>query len=308
MSWVDSKGKDWLALEGYGDGMKVVWNDHDGEQHGNDDYDEDVLVVMMMYTQEHLANPLSCFQNEDKKMRAYAVIPPILLEEKKRKQRYINKNGLIEEPISEYKEFKNINIWTEQERDIFKEKYLQHPKNFVVIGSYLERKSVNDCIQYYYSTKKKENYKMLVKRRIRRPRKHNNQPVVEMVGLNSTGVTTRGSVAALRTQNPSSTRSSLSITGVSQEDSQNFPGGQQQQQQQQQPPHSIASNSTHNATANSTPATSPGSTPAPNDMVAATTSEAPTSTSTSTSTATTTISSISNKEVQEKDKENLSLR
>lgn len=262
--------------------------------------------VVMINTHEQMPNPLLFFQNEDKKMRAYAVIPPILLEEKKRKQRYINKNGLIEEPISEYKEYKNINIWTEQEREIFKEKYLQHPKNFVVIGSYLERKSVSDCIQYYYSTKKKENYKMLVKRRIRRPRKPNNQPVVEMVGLNSTGVTTRGSAAALRTQNPPTTRSSLSISAVGQEDTQNFPGGAQQQQQQ--PPNSTASNSTHNATANSTPATSPGSTPAPNDLVATTTSEAPTSTSTPTSTATTTISSISSKEVQEKDKENLSLR
>lgn len=254
---------------------------------------------------EEIMDGLQEQENEDKKMRAYAVIPPILLEEKKRKQRYINKNGLIEEPISEYKEYKNINIWTEQEREIFKEKYLQHPKNFVVIGSYLERKSVSDCIQYYYSTKKKENYKMLVKRRIRRPRKPNNQPVVEMVGLNSTGVTTRGSAAALRTQNPPTTRSSLSISAVGQEDTQNFPGGAQQQQQQ--PPNSTASNSTHNATANSTPATSPGSTPAPNDLVATTTSEAPTSTSTPTSTATTTISSISSKEVQEKDKENLSL-
>lgn len=256
---------------------------------------------------EEIMDGLQEQENEDKKMRAYAVIPPILLEERKRKQRYINKNGLIEEPINEYKDYKNINIWTEQEREIFKEKYLLHPKNFVVIGSYLERKSVSDCIQYYYSTKKKENYKMLVKRRIRRPRKPNNQPVVEMVGLNSTGVTTRGSAAALRTQNPTNTRSHP-ITGASttQDDGMSLHGGQNNQNSQN-PPHSSASNSTHNATANSTPATSPGSTPAPNDLTAATTiSETPTSTSTSTSTSTTTISSISSKEVQEKDKENLS--
>lgn len=239
-------------------------------------------------------------------MRAYAVIPPILLEERKRKQRYINKNGLIEEPICEYKDYKNINIWTEQEREIFKEKYLLHPKNFVVIGSYLERKSVSDCIQYYYSTKKKENYKMLVKRRIRRPRKHNNPPVVEMVGLNSTGVTTRGSVAALRTQTPSTTRSHPIGGGAMQDDSLPLHGGQNNQNSQN-PSNSSASNSTHNVTANSTPAASPGSTPAPNDLTVTTTSsETPTSTSTSTST--TTISSISSKEVQEKDKENLSHR
>lgn len=131
-------------------------------------------------------------------MRAYAVIPPILLDEKRRSYRYVNKNGLVEDPMGEYKEQKNVNIWTEQETEIFKDKYLQHPKNFVVIASYLERKSVADCIQNYYLTKKKENYKCQVKRRMRTRRKGNAAPptVENLVAINSTGVTTRGSAAA----------------------------------------------------------------------------------------------------------------
>lgn len=209
-------------------------------------------------------------ENEDKKMRAYAVIPPILLEERKRKHRYTNRNGVIEDPITEYKDHKNINIWTEQEKEIFREKYLLNPKNFVVIGSYLERKSVSDCIQFYYSTKKKENYKMLVKRRIRRRQKPNNQPVVEVFGENSTRVLTRGNLAAIKSQQPPATTRPGSASGI------------------------VDSNSIGPSA--STPATSPG----PNMGLDLATSGGPATSESSTT------SNTCNQEVREKDKENLS--
>ena len=208
-------------------------------------------------------------------MRAYAVIPPILLEERKRKHRYTNRNGVIEDPITEYKDHKNINIWTESEKEIFREKYLLNPKNFVVIGSYLERKNVSDCIQFYYSTKKKENYKMLVKRRIRRRQKPNNQPVVEVFGENSTRVLTRGTVAAIKSQQPPATTRPGSASGL------------------------VESNSFN--TTVTTPATSPG----PNNMGM----DHATSVGPATSDSNNTTNTIgSNQEVREKDKENLSAR
>lgn len=235
-------------------------------------------------------------------MRAYAVIPPILLDEKKRRFRYVNRNGLIDELVNEYKDHKNINIWTEQEKEIFREKYLQHPKNYVVIASYLERKSVNDCIQYYYSTKKKENYKMLVKRRIRRPRKPNNQPVVEVLGMNSTGVTTRGSVAAsLRTtQQPNNNSRHISMTGE-QEEPTNYSVDNSAG--------SVASTPSLSVTANDTPpVTSPGPITAMNLEMPSSIGVTTIGSETSSNTTTNTMPTISSKEVQEKDKENLSLR
>lgn len=135
---------------------------------------------------------------EDKKMRSYAVIPPILLDTKERKVTYRNNNGHIVDMEVEYKSRQFLNVWTPSEKEIFKEKYLQHPKNFGVIASYLDRKSVADCVQYYYLSKKTENYKQLLRKSRQRTRssRNNTQKVnssanTSVVDILTTGVTTR---------------------------------------------------------------------------------------------------------------------
>ena len=105
---------------------------------------------------------------EDKKMRSYAVIPPILLDSRLKKYRFMNKNGLIEDCLTEYKEKQMLNVWTNQEKEIFREKFLQHPKNFGLIASYLERKTIAECVQYYYLSKKSENYKQLLRKHVKK--------------------------------------------------------------------------------------------------------------------------------------------
>ncbi|KAF5285140.1 hypothetical protein FQA39_LY16829 [Lamprigera yunnana] len=135
---------------------------------------------------------------EDKKMRSYAVIPPILLDTKERKITYRNNNGHIVDMEVEYKSRQFLNVWTPSEKELFKEKYLQHPKNFGVIASYLDRKSVADCVQYYYLSKKTENYKQLLRKSRQRTRssRNNTQKVnssasTSVVDILTTGVTTR---------------------------------------------------------------------------------------------------------------------
>lgn len=147
---------------------------------------------------EEIMDGLQEQEMEDKKMRSYAVIPPILLDAKQRKLKYINNNGHIADMENEYKERKFINVWTNSENEIFKEKYLAHPKNFGVIASYLERKSVQDCVQHYYLTKKQENYKQLLRKSRQRtrssrnnPQKVNNTANNSVIDLLTTGVTTR---------------------------------------------------------------------------------------------------------------------
>jgi len=62
---------------------------------------------------------------EDRKLRSYAVIPPIMFDSRVRRYKFINRNGLIENPLEEYKELQLLNVWTEQEKDIFREKFLK---------------------------------------------------------------------------------------------------------------------------------------------------------------------------------------
>ena len=95
-------------------------------------------------------------KNKDTKMHSYAAVIPALEE---RQRKCTSNKGLILDPLKEFNDWKFQNMWTDPEKDIFKEKFLQHPKNFGRIAQNLERKSVSDCVLYYYLTKKSINFK-----------------------------------------------------------------------------------------------------------------------------------------------------
>ncbi|KAH9499030.1 nuclear receptor co-repressor 1 [Bulinus truncatus] len=102
---------------------------------------------------------------EGKNEGSISFIPSFILDDRQHTKRFVNNNGLLEDALEVYKESQNYtSMWTEAERLIFKEKYLQNPKNFVVIASFLPQKSVPDCVKFYYLTKKKENYKLLLEK------------------------------------------------------------------------------------------------------------------------------------------------
>ena len=73
-------------------------------------------------------------------MRSYAIVPPMLLDSRQRRLKVHNRNRLYEDPMAEYKELQNVNIWTPGEKRVFRERFFQHPKNFSFIASALERK------------------------------------------------------------------------------------------------------------------------------------------------------------------------
>lgn len=114
---------------------------------------------------EQIMNGLTDQEEEEKKMRSLSVIPPMMLDARQRKMRFVNNNGLLEDPLEIHKDAQKFETrWTDSEKQIFKEKYLQAPKNFVLISSFLPQKSVADCVQFYYLNKKDENYKQLLRK------------------------------------------------------------------------------------------------------------------------------------------------
>ncbi|PNF41940.1 hypothetical protein B7P43_G14654 [Cryptotermes secundus] len=224
---------------------------------------------------EEIMDGLQEQEMEDKKMRSYAVIPPILLDARQRRVTYVNNNGRIEDFAGEYNERQLLNVWTATEHDIFKEKYLQHPKNFGVIKTYLDRKSVCDCVQHYYLTKKTENYKQLLRKSRQRTRASRNNP--------------HGKPSSASQNNLADVLSGP--TGVTTR-------LQREQQQKQEQPNSSASNTSNSASATCASAavtttavmSTCNSTSTTTSLI--TTSNAITSNSSSTSTATS-VSAIS---------------
>lgn len=149
---------------------------------------------------EEIMDGLQEQEMEDKKMRSYAVIPPLMLDPHERHLTYLNNNGLVLDYKTEYNERKYVNIWTQQEKDVFKDRFIAHPKNFGAIASYLDKKCPSDCVQYYYLSKPKEEYKRLLRKakwQARRRTAQNRTPASSSLNsldiLNSTsiGVTTR---------------------------------------------------------------------------------------------------------------------
>uniref|UniRef100_A0A670KEA2 Nuclear receptor corepressor 2 n=1 Tax=Podarcis muralis TaxID=64176 RepID=A0A670KEA2_PODMU len=84
---------------------------------------------------------LSEQENLEKQMRQLAVIPPMLYDAEQQRIKFINMNGLMDDPMKVYK----------------------------------DRQTVADCVLYYYLTKKNENYKNLVRRNYRRRGKNQQQ-------------------------------------------------------------------------------------------------------------------------------------
>jgi nuclear receptor co-repressor 1 len=104
-------------------------------------------------------------EEEDEKMRKSSVIPPIMYDSWQRKHQYFNENGLIKRDAALfYKEYTKMPFWSNEERQIFVEKFTQSPKNFGYISSFLENKTTEQCVQFYYMTKKTENYKNLLRK------------------------------------------------------------------------------------------------------------------------------------------------
>ena len=53
--------------------------------------------------------------------------------------------------------------WSDMEKCIFIDKFMQYPKNFSKIAAYLTYRSTSDCIRFYYDSKKVINFKALLK-------------------------------------------------------------------------------------------------------------------------------------------------
>ncbi|XP_043200401.1 uncharacterized protein LOC122369609 [Amphibalanus amphitrite] len=134
---------------------------------------------------------------ERQRLLSLAVVPPPMLDARRRKHRFINRGGLTSEALQLHDDLSNLNVWTEEERQTFNERFLQHPKQFHVISAALERHSTRECVRHYYLSKKQFKYKERLKKarsrgRTRGPARPPPAPLV--IGADLPGMTTRGAL------------------------------------------------------------------------------------------------------------------
>ncbi|KAI2512511.1 hypothetical protein MHU86_1964 [Fragilaria crotonensis] len=67
------------------------------------------------------------------------------------------------DPLKEAQDQSLTNIWTDMEKCIFLDRFLQHPKDFRKIASFLRNKSTRDCVAFYYNSKQSVPYKQALK-------------------------------------------------------------------------------------------------------------------------------------------------
>ena len=107
-----------------------------------------------------------------KNEREFLRMPPMNLgNDQKNLHCFETKNGLIDDPIAAEQERKILNPWSSDEKKIFLEKYLLLGKNLRKIATFLEHKTVADCVQFYYLNQKSEDFQKIRHRHLLKKRR-----------------------------------------------------------------------------------------------------------------------------------------
>lgn len=83
-------------------------------------------------------------------------MPALILDKDVKMSKFISTNGLVEDPYAAEKERSIINPWTAEETEIFIDNLAIYGKNFKKIASFLNHKTIADCIEFYYKNHKSE--------------------------------------------------------------------------------------------------------------------------------------------------------
>jgi Myb-like DNA-binding domain len=85
------------------------------------------------------------------------------------------------DPAEEEEELRHLNVWTDMEKCIFLDRFLQHPKDFRKIASFLRNKSTRDCVEFYYNSKKTVPYKLSLKEHVMRRKRRGDYDEYESI-------------------------------------------------------------------------------------------------------------------------------
>jgi hypothetical protein len=76
-------------------------------------------------------------------------------------------------------ELRITGVWTDMEKCIFLDRFMQHPKDFRKIASFLRNKTTTDCVAFYYDSKQTLPYKGALKEHVMRRKRRGGYPIWE---------------------------------------------------------------------------------------------------------------------------------
>jgi hypothetical protein len=83
----------------------------------------------------------------------------------------------VQDPLEEEEMTALTNVWSDMEKCIFLDRFLQFPKDFRRIASFLRSKSTKDCVQFYYDSKQTVPYKGALKEHMMRRKRRGDYPI-----------------------------------------------------------------------------------------------------------------------------------
>lgn len=133
-------------------------------------------VVRSEYEQEQIIAELTAKEAMEKRIKhGGSKLPRQICQlEKKLSANYIRtfSSHYVEDPLAEAEKHRITSVWTDMEKCIFLDRFLQHPKDFRKIASFLRNKTTRQCVQFYYDSKQSVPYKAALKEHLmRRKRK-----------------------------------------------------------------------------------------------------------------------------------------
>jgi hypothetical protein len=101
--------------------------------------------------------------------RTAAIVPDMVLDETERRNilSFEDDRRLVEDPVAFYSLRAPLDLWTEDEVQIFCKRFSQHPKQFGRIAAELSEKSTAQCVLFYYRMKTTIDFRSLSDRRSR---------------------------------------------------------------------------------------------------------------------------------------------
>ena len=106
------------------------------------------------------------------RLKTLVRLPPMILEDNERRWRgFNNNNSLIVDPKAELEREERTLMWDSKEKDIFLEKFMQYPKDFRKIATFLPHRTTADCVVFYYKNQKGDEFSLVRRKQLLKKRR-----------------------------------------------------------------------------------------------------------------------------------------